>query len=214
MSRCRLCRSGLRVAWNTPLSKSPNFVVLPSLGALVEGWMLVVPKQHFLSMGALPDSMIPEMQRLKQNVFERLERMYGAVCAFEHGPGGTQRSVGCGVDHAHLHMLPLQFDLASAVDTYLPSGSEWRDADLTDCRLAARHGDDYLYLEQPIGRGRIVRHQNLGSQLFRRAIAAYLGLPEEFNWRKNPQIENVNRTIAAFTAEAVDKVSVMSDYAA
>lgn len=202
MSMCQLCNADLTKAWNVPLLESPNFVILPSLGALVEGWVLVVPKQHFLSMATLPDSLIPEMQLLKERASEALHRIYGAVCAFEHGPADKQRRVGCGVDHAHLHILPTNLDLSAAVAPYLPPYPRWRNANLTDCRAAVKAGDDYLYLEQPIGEARIVRHPDLGSQLFRRAIAAHLGIPDEFNWRNYPQIENVNKTIQIF-GEAV-----------
>jgi ATP adenylyltransferase len=198
MSRCQLCPSDFAKQWNIPLIESPNFRVLPSLGALVEGWVLISPRQHFLSVGALPTALLPELQELKETVREHLTSIYGPVCMFEHGPAKEQRNVGCGVDHAHLHMVPVDFDLSAAVTPYLPRDSRLHEANLTDCQAASRDGEDYLYLEQPIGQGRIARHRDLGSQLFRRAIAAHLGVPGEFNWRTNPRIENVNQTIEAF----------------
>jgi ATP adenylyltransferase len=201
MSTCQLCDIDSKETWNTPLMESRNFRVLPSLGALVEGWVLLVPKTHFLSMGTLPTSLVPEMENFKGAVARRLRRIYGAVSVFEHGPGDDQRKVGCGVDHAHLHMVPIDFDLLTAVTPFLPSDSRLEDASFADCQLAAHAGDDYLYLEQPLGKGQIVRHQGLGSQLFRRAIAARLGAPSEFNWRTHPQIENVDATIRAFADE-------------
>ncbi len=154
-------------------------------------------------MGAIPNALIPEMQDLKQTVCGHLERTYGAVSAFEHGPGGDQRRVGCGVDHAHLHILPVDFDLSVAVAPHLPPDSCWSAATSIDCREAVQSGEDYLYLEQPIGKARIIRHRQLGSQVFRRAVADYLGVPEEYNWRDNPQIENVEKTIQAFKADAL-----------
>ena len=69
MTNCRLCSDLLRQDtvedWDEPLFESPNFVVLPSLGALVEGWLLLVPKKHFICMGELPDSVANEMQEVK-----------------------------------------------------------------------------------------------------------------------------------------------------
>jgi hypothetical protein len=141
-----------------------------------------------------------------------LQRVYGPVAAFEHGPAGEQRTVGCGVDHAHLHLVPVDFDLSVAVAPYLPPCTmAWSEASLTDCRTAVQEGDDYLYLEQPIGWARIVRHRNLGSQLFRRAIAARLGVPGEFNWRSNPQIENVEKTIRTFKRTVPTRVSLQNE---
>ena len=211
MRPCQFCSNGSTEVWNVPLVGSANFVVLPSLGALVEGWVLVVPKEHFLSLAALPDSLIPEMRDLRRMLCERLQRIYGPVAAFEHGPAGKQCTVGCGVDHAHLHVVPVDFDLSVAVAPYLPPGSIWSEAGLTDCRVAVQEGDDYLYLEQPIDRARMVRHRNLESQLFRRAIAARLGMPDEFNWRNNPQIANVDRTIRAFKTAVQDRLCLENE---
>src|SRR6185503_1320171 len=99
-----------------------------------------------------------EMKEFKNFLCSILTQCYGAVGAFEHGPSAASRTVGCGVDHAHLHLVPLQFDLAAAVSPFLPNGGIWKSAGLEACQNAYDRGDDYLYLEQPIGTGRIVTH--------------------------------------------------------
>jgi diadenosine tetraphosphate (Ap4A) HIT family hydrolase len=199
MTGCRLCydvllRSPVE-AWNKPVFESPNFAVLPSLGALVEGWLLLVPKKHFICMGALPDSLASEMQEMKHIISSILQRTYGQICAFEHGPSAANLSVGCGVDHAHLHIVPLAFDLASVATSFLPENLHWSEAGLKECRAAFGRGEDYLYLEQPIAAGRIATHQEFEGQLFRRAIAERIGVPNQFNWRDYPQLPKVSATI-------------------
>jgi hypothetical protein len=46
MSVCCLCSNlvseNSNEVWNRPLFESANFVVLPSLGSLVQGWLLLV----------------------------------------------------------------------------------------------------------------------------------------------------------------------------
>jgi len=197
MTSCRLCSEILiqGPVWNEPLFESPNFVILPSLGALVEGWLLLVPKKHFLCMGALTDSMAAEMHEMKHFLCSFLKQCYGQACAFEHGPSRANLSVGCGVDHAHLHVLPVAFDLSSAVTSFLPEDILWSKAGLEECRDAFGRGEDYLYLEQPIGVGRIATHQGFGSQLFRRAIATQIGAMNQFNWQEYPHLANVSATI-------------------
>ena len=182
-------------AWNNPLFESANFVSLPSLGSLVEGWLLLVPRHHFICMGALPGHLAHEMQTLKDSVRSGLSRKYGDICIFEHGPSAAKRSVGCGVDHAHLHIVPLNFDLVQAAASFLPPNLCWSQANWAGCRAAFQRGDDYLYVEQPPGRGRIAVHEAFPSQVFRKAIAARLGIPEQFNWREHPHTEAVARTI-------------------
>jgi hypothetical protein len=66
---------------------------------------------------------------------------------------------------------------------------------MVDCVAAHRKGDDYLYLEQPIGCGRIATCRDFGSQLFRRAIASRLDIPGQYNWREHHQESNVMGTI-------------------
>lgn len=181
--------------WNEPLFETPNFVVLPSLGALVEGWLLLVPKDHFICMGALPTPLAIEMEQVKDNLYKLLVGVYGDVCAFEHGPSRANVSVGCGVDHAHLHLVPVAFDLCSAVAPFLPTDAAWNAGGLRECAAAFNRGEDYLYVEQAAGDGQIATHSDFGSQLLRRAIAARLGVPNQFNWREHPQLANISATI-------------------
>src|SRR5579862_8951840 len=91
-------------AWDIPLFESPNFVAVPSLGALVEGWLLLIPKCHVLSLGSLPDSTHEELNEFKEFLYAALIQCYGSASAFEHGPIIEKSAVGCGVDHAHLHI--------------------------------------------------------------------------------------------------------------
>ena len=57
MNPCVFCsqfrEDSAPAVWNEPILESQNFVVVPSLGSLVEGWTLLLPKSHYLSMGAL-----------------------------------------------------------------------------------------------------------------------------------------------------------------
>ena len=197
------------MAWNEPLFESANFVVFPSLGALVEGWLLIVPKQHFVSIGALPDSLINELQRVRNVLIPVLQECYGAVCVMEHGPSVANHDVGCGVDHAHLHLVPFQSNLAVAVAPFLPDSASWTPAGTKECQQAYRRGNDYLYFEQPLGSGYIATHQKFGSQLFRRAIADCIGIPDEFNWRKYPQLSNVSATTQRLSAWLRSRPSIL-----
>lgn len=206
MRTCKLCSElGARTSadwWNKPLFESLNFVALPSLGALVEGWILLVSKNHFVSFGAMPDSMIGEMNEFKGRLSSILNQCYGTIVAFEHGPSVASRNVGCGVDHAHLHLVPLLFDLETEVSPFLPSDTKWENAGIKECQDAHDRGEDYLYLEQPIGLGRIVTHDQLGSQLFRRAIATRMGVCDQYNWREYQQLPTVEATIQRLQALA------------
>ncbi len=199
---CRLCfRSRIEDGeWNTPLIESSHFIVLPSLGALVEGWVLIVPKEHAIAMAALPTALFGELHSLTNFTRYLIADIYGDAVVFEHGPSRDKRAVGCGVDHAHLHIVPIAFDLAKAAAPFLPCGARWKAADAESCRKAHDAGIDYLYIEQHPGHGKIISDRAIGSQVFRRTIAREIGCSEQYSWREHPQLDKV-----AATREAVIK---------
>jgi ATP adenylyltransferase len=203
MSDCCFCPNLVSARtpdfWNKALLETANFVAIPSLGSLVEGWLLIVPKKHFICMGALPVELLGELRRTKDAVASALMRRYGEVCAFEHGPHSSNRQIGCGVDHAHLHILPLDFDLKQAAEPFMPPDARWEAGDFDTCRAVFADDRDYHYIEQPLGCGRIATSCGLGSQIFRKAIAAHLGVPDEFGWRNYPRLEVISKTIQALS---------------
>lgn len=211
MDNCILCadltaQTG-RKPWNECLLETDHFVVLPSLGALVEGWLLIVPKEHCISMGALPVEWRQEADDLTEQVRNLLHEQYNLpILMFEHGPSAIQHGTGCGVDHAHLHAVPLDCDILSFLEPFVPSSLEWLPADWEERSQAYRTGQDYLYFKQEGSVGQVAVLADFGSQVFRKAIASYLGVLNEFNWRENPQLAIVNRTIEVFNVAAqIDK---------
>ena len=200
MISCCLCSklsSGMQnEVWDKPLLETKNFVVLPSLGSLVPGWLLLIPKTHFVCMGALSPDLATEMDRLKQHLALQVSTEYGNACVFEHGPSRANKSIGCGVDHAHVHVVPVGFDLAEAARVFMPNDAAWRrHATWNDCQTAFAQGHDYLYVEQPLGSGVIAVDDDFGSQVFRKAIAAHLGELEKFNWRDYPRLDLIATTV-------------------
>src|SRR5688572_22883211 len=95
-----------RCLWDTPLFESENFSCVPSVGALVEGWLLVVPKNHALSCSRIGAGHRNEFASFVETVATALQLKYGVVSLFEHGAGRCRSSIGCGVDYAHLHLVP------------------------------------------------------------------------------------------------------------
>lgn len=201
MSDCCMCFNIMAARppelWNKPVLETEHFIVLPSLGSLVPGWVLVIPKEHYLCIGALPQGLVPEFQWVKGKTAELIATQFGEPCIFEHGPSSAGLKVGCSVDHAHLHVVPFSGDLARLVTSFMPDGAGWRPADVQACVNAYRAGENYLYFEQPLGSGFISIHPAFGSQVFRRAIALQLGKPHEFDWRQYPNHSTIQATVEA-----------------
>jgi ATP adenylyltransferase len=182
--------------WDQVLHETDNFVVVPTAGALVEGWVLIVTKAPFLCMGALEHSLLDELYRLKDYVCSVLSRCYGEIAVFEHGPSVLGQKMGCGVDHAHMHVLPAAWDLLNGVPKITDLAIDWRSAEgVDDAAVLHRAGVPYLFLEQPLGTIKIAPAHHAPSQLFRRVVANYIGSPDEFDWRMHPMEPNVLATI-------------------
>lgn len=187
-----------RHIWNRILFESESFCAVPSLGALVEGWLLVVPKKEAICIGALQTPLLSELRSFVEMVASRLQTVYGPVALFEHGPRGKDTAVGCGVDYAHLHLVPTRYSLLSSARQLAPR-LRWRDAlGLSDTRAQFTRHRPYLYLEQPYGAtSYLTNGPSIPSQLFRRVVSQCLGTPEKYDWKRFPQLQNISATIAA-----------------
>lgn len=190
---------GTRAIWDRPFLESTSFEVWPSVGSLVEGWMLVVPKDHYIAIGALPQGLFEELDEVLRSLIPILEQ-YGPPAFFEHGPAQPQQPVGCGVDHAHLHVVPTQCNLLDGARKILPSLDWSQVRNIRDTAELHLQGLPYLYLEQPLGKSFIATSLNIPSQLFRKVIAAHVGRPDGYDWRHFPEESNVRATIRKLSA--------------
>jgi len=197
---CRFCEkfkdkdsTSLNIFDYTILETS-NFVVVPTVGALVAGWVLIIAKQHYICAGELSPSLIKELEELKAKVKSIVEPIFGKLTIFEHGPAEPNLSVGCTVDHIHIHLAPLKFDLLTKTESFIKLN--WIKCDsLEYTNSFYDSGLSYLYLELPNGLNYIATDEKIPSQLFRQVIAKEIGKPNEYNWRQFDQLDIVTSTI-------------------
>jgi len=125
---CPLC-AGADATFDSPLQRllrpgtsrfiaqTPCFVVVPTFGCFVPGYLLVIPRAHVLYMGQLSTDALREADTLVTRLSNRLTAAYGMpVLGFEYGnnvPGGRR------VEHVHWHLLPSSADLAGWLDERL-----------------------------------------------------------------------------------------------
>lgn len=82
------------------LKETSNFLVAADHAPLVEGHLLIIPKQHYTCYGSVPPELDAELFALKREVQRFLARYYAPVVFWEHG---IFRQT---VFHAHLHCFP------------------------------------------------------------------------------------------------------------
>ncbi|MDP2698698.1 HIT domain-containing protein [Thalassospira sp.] len=182
-------------SYDIVLSETDNFVVLPSLGSLVDGWILIVPKRPMPNLAGLTEGERRELVTLRQNLTKRLELFSESVFSFEHG-GRYGSVVSCSVDQAHLHLVPLPFDLIAT--SISETGVDWQqipEAYKLDETITS--GREYLYLANYDTEFVGFPEKNT-SQWFRKIIARNLGCANRWDYKKFPSLDRLHKTAKAF----------------
>jgi ATP adenylyltransferase len=201
MQACPYCteifspQRSFHALWDSILCEVSDIGFVPSRGSLLPGWVLAIPREHALSSAALSPKRRAELHTAVHQVRRELASVFGRVTLFEHGPSAAQSVVGCGVDHVHIHLVPLSFDLASASKEFDTgkslSWSTFRSwPDFYGSNLAA---DPYVAVTS--GDRVVVGSGDIKSQFFRRVIASHMGIPTAFDWRSDPGESNVEQTV-------------------
>lgn len=97
-----------RVIW-----ENDAWIVVPTLGAFIGGYVLLVAKRHSRS-GYYCDNEERTLLNLAiKCMSDAFQDIYGDEYAyvFEHGSVGERYRSACCVDHTHLHMFPTNVDI-------------------------------------------------------------------------------------------------------
>ena len=182
-------------SYDEVLRATANYVVVPSLGALVPGWSLVIPRRPLLNFRDLPVGDREDLLSLVSDLAADLSGFGRPVYAFEHGSAQSGSIVGCGVEQAHLHVVPLPFDLVRAVEADTSAHVTWtRTAAIPLAELPAV-ADYVVVWRVDDGAGVVGALRRPVSQWVRRVIARELGVEAEWDYRTNPQMMNIKRTV-------------------
>jgi ATP adenylyltransferase len=132
----------------------------------------------------------------RNRVASALENAFGPVACFEHGPATPCTSIGCGVDHAHLHLVATKLDLREGAARMAAGGLAWIPVDRLSI-LSHYHAEGlaYLYLQQ-FGKSWICSPEIIESQLFRKVIATAVREPQKYDWKRHCFIPEVAKTLS------------------
>ncbi|TKK81222.1 hypothetical protein FDA94_33690 [Herbidospora galbida] len=197
---CFLCRSAAGaddIPWtDRPLWLDPRCgVVLPGMGGLSPGYLLLAPIRHVHSLrtAVASDRSERDFREFVAEVLDFLVRRHGDLTYWEHGGASTENLLprsAC-IDHAHLHIVPgfhdlprppacQSFpDLASALSDNPEDGAPY---------LLLGHHKGPCHVGADIGR----------SQYYRREWAKILGKPDHWDYLVTEDGTNTMRTIDSF----------------
>ena len=122
LNTCSYCAEQVRDFENSfylkkiyPISKiecrniieTKNFIVVPTIGPLTPGHILIIPKQHVTSIQCLSKDYIDEAHDILKKITTAIKIFSPHLFIFEHGFKDPTLSINSCVDHAHIHVLPL-----------------------------------------------------------------------------------------------------------
>jgi len=202
---CRFCsilRGDLGYSYDTILSASEGYSAIASVGALVPGWVLICPTEHRLNMSELyADS---RFTSLRLELAEKLRRRFDSpVRMFEHGPSCDASPTGCGVNHAHTHLVPHAFSLSEGV-ARMSDALDWRSIRASQLADSVRSREYLFYSDHAQSLdavGAVAILDAPVSQYFRKVIARQLRRDVEYDYRTHPNLFNVEATALALYRE-------------
>lgn len=169
------------------IARTEHFVVIPTLGQLFPGSLLLLPVDHVETCSSLAADARRELEELAAEMTLRV-RKFGEPIVFEHGatePTGG----GCGIYHAHLHIVPAP-ELTFATELF-PEHQGYAHG-LLDAWEALKDAPEYLLIGaagQTLYRIIDKDADNFPSQFFRRRIAEHFDLKAPWDWRAYTDVE-------------------------
>ncbi|RPI18651.1 MAG: hypothetical protein EHM58_04915 [Ignavibacteriae bacterium] len=194
LNNCRFCDilSGVYTyrEIDQPIISNKSYVAIASIGAFVEGWTLIVPKDHKFSMKNFYNDI--EFNDIFIKVSSRLFEKYGRIIAFEHGANCENSITSCGTNHAHIHLVPFK---TSLLPDLLKSGLFWDKIKASEIPDKIGHNEYLFYtdLDKDINWINTVGYLHIldkpKSQFFRRLIASKLNCLDKFDYKQFPYID-------------------------
>lgn len=182
-----------------PFIENDDFFAIASIGSMIEGWSLIIPKDHQLSMRNFYKN--KNFKKIINDILPLMTSKYGNVISFEHGSNEEGSITACGTDHAHLHLVPYEDTL---VNELKESGLKWEPCLSSEIKDKTGNKEYLFYTdinsttnwEDPIGYLHIL--ENPISQYFRHLLAKKIDKVEESDYKLFPFLENAVQTRLSF----------------
>lgn len=205
---CRIVQTPVpeRAEQDTCLGSTSSFEWLPALGAIVEGYSLIIGRCHLPGMAGLPQETLAELDAFAGGIRRCLSDLYGESCVvFEHGGFPHKgRNPASSIVHQHLHIVPCDCsDVAEALRRRHRCIASFTSMG----ELAHLDGYEkpYLYFSSRPDEHLVLDAAGTPSQYIRRLLASKMGQPTSWNWRTKPFHERVRRFLRLVSAHRAKK---------
>jgi len=168
---------------NRVLDESENFIAIPSISPIVEGHVMIIPRYHISSMCQIKATEKSEFLNFAQNMIHAVERIYGDAAITEHGIGNGKFG-GCGVTHAHLHIIPIEKKISCEIlkqisEDFVVSGP----IHLSGIFETGDSNHSYLIYGESLNKLYVSFQESIPSQYIRKSIAHHTS-KSSWDWRQ------------------------------
>ena len=179
--------------YNSKLLETDRFVVVPSLGPLVPGHVMIVGKAHQESLAAMGPIALDEYNELAMKVRSGPLLHDSNVLEAEHGSTPSDKAGAC-VIHTHVHCIPKMGMHLSAFKERLRVR---HDGGLQ--AVGAKH-NPYIFLRNHSEQVILDAH-DLPSQSIRRILCDVLDRDDN-DWTQAPRLDWVKETVDAWAHDS------------
>ena len=181
---------------NRTIYASDNFIVMPTLGEFVKGYLLIIPREHVMSIAELSPELKEEFLYVLDDVVSILKLTYPVndILVWENGTGnGGIGKAKDSIVHSHVHVAPSQLT-AEKIENL--SGFSFTKIPYQDLGLFGTHS--YLLIKGNLDNEWYINdNPNLyiPRQYVRQLIADEYGFTGDvWNWRTNHFVYLIVRT--------------------
>ncbi|MCI9274619.1 MAG: methyltransferase domain-containing protein [Clostridia bacterium] len=207
MKNCEFCELDKSQVYNTIIEETKNFYIKVSLGAIVEGYILIISKKHINSMQELNENERIEyldiIKKYRNRFFEKYNKF---PIVFEHGTSKKQELSASSIVHAHTHIVNHNYFNEENILKKLNLKKINSDFNLEI------NDKSYIFYISPNGESYITYDFKPISQIMRIFIARDLNMEDKYDWKKNSFIENIVVTINKLKRSDSQEVYNTIDY--
>jgi diadenosine tetraphosphate (Ap4A) HIT family hydrolase len=217
-SRCILCDIVAGAPWvpfrslfsaedvaSEVILESEHFIVIADIGPIVEGYALIVTKNHILSLACMEPKQLEEFAIVQEKIRSAQVLTYGSSISFEHGSGKENERSGACIDHAHMHVVPVHRDPSPEIL------GRFDFIQLEHLSQLCPHVDHpgYLYYEDSSGRKWGATPASVPRQFFRQVIRSTQAPHLPWDWRSFIAPSAAERTREAIVSARAQLVPLL-----
>ncbi|WP_428259324.1 HIT domain-containing protein [Gallibacter sp. Marseille-QA0791] len=179
---------------DTPILENDKYMAVLSLGGFIEGWTLIIPKEHMVSMKNFYKDI--EFKLFVNKTMNLLRKVYDTgFIIFEHGANHEGSLIACSTNHAHLHVVPYN---RSLIEEMKSKDKKWIECTIDTIEEVVQENEYWFYAENVTNietvTGMVHLIKKVESQYFRKILAKQENCLEKFNYKEYGHTSIVQRT--------------------